>query len=102
MPSTQLNGFAVVGASLVCDPGRASPCHARPRHIITARPFSPSDMRTWSFRLAILDGALFAVIIALLSAWMADVQFSAGIAGGLAAVVAMAYALVGGPGSATI
>ena len=51
--------------------------------------FSPSDMRTWSFRFALLDGAVFAVIFALLSTWMADSQFSAGVAGGLSAVVAM-------------
>ena len=59
------------------------------RHGAVAPTFNPSDMRTWSFRFAILDGAVFAVIFALLSAWMADSQFSAGVAGGLAAIVAM-------------
>jgi hypothetical protein len=54
--------------------------------------FSPSDMRTWSLRFALVDGAVFAVTFALLSAWMADSQFSAGVAGGLAALVAMGLA----------
>jgi hypothetical protein len=51
--------------------------------------FSPSDMRTWSLRFALFDRAVFAVTFALLSAWMADSQFSAGVAGGLAALVAI-------------
>jgi hypothetical protein len=60
------------------------------RGVTRAAPsFNPSDMRTWSLRFALLDGVVFAVTFALLSAWMADSQFSAGIAGGLAAVVAM-------------
>jgi|ERR1700704_921098 hypothetical protein len=54
-----------------------------------AASFSPSDMRTWPLRFALLDGAAFAVTFALLSTWMADSQFSTGIAGGLAALVAM-------------
>jgi hypothetical protein len=59
------------------------------RHDTSAQAFSPSDMRTWSLRFALVDGAVFAVTFALLSAWMADSQFSAGLAGGLAALVAM-------------
>jgi hypothetical protein len=46
-------------------------------------------MRTWPLRFALLDEAAFAVTFALLSTWMADSQFSTGIAGGLAALVAM-------------
>jgi hypothetical protein len=61
----------------------------RRRHDTLAPSFSPSDMRTWSLRFALFDGAVFAVTFALLSAWMADSQFSAGVAGGLAALVAM-------------
>jgi ABC-type uncharacterized transport system permease subunit len=61
----------------------------RRRHDTIAPSFSPSDMRTWSLRFALFDGAVFAVTFALLSAWMADSQFSAGVAGGLAALVAM-------------
>ena len=61
----------------------------RRRHNTLAPAFSPSDMRTWPLRFALLDGAVFAVTFALLSAWMADSQFSAGVAGGLAALVAM-------------
>jgi hypothetical protein len=59
------------------------------RHGTFAPPFSPSDMRTWSLRFALVDGAVFAITFALLSAWMADSEFSAGVAGGLAALVAM-------------
>jgi len=59
------------------------------RHDTFAPAFSPSDMRTWSLRFALLDGAVFAITFALLSAWMADSEFSAGVAGGLAALVAM-------------
>ena len=54
-----------------------------------AASFSPSDMRTWPLRFALLDGAVFAVTFAVFSTWTADSQFSAGIAGGLAALVAM-------------
>ena len=61
----------------------------RRRHNTLAPAFSPSDMRTWPLRFALLDGAVFAVTFALLSALMADSQFSAGVAGGLAALVAM-------------
>ena len=61
----------------------------RRRHDTTAPAFSPSDMRTWPLRFALVDGAIFAVTFALFSAWMADSQFSAGVAGGLAALVAL-------------
>lgn len=61
----------------------------RRRHNALAPAFSPSDMRTWSLRFALLDGAVFAATFALLSTWMADSQFSAGVAGGLAGLVAM-------------
>jgi hypothetical protein len=61
----------------------------RRRHGPLAPSFNPSDMRTWSLPFAQFDGAVFAVTFALLSAWMADSQFSAGVAGGLAALVAM-------------
>ena len=52
--------------------------------------FNPSDMRTWPLRFALLDGAVFAVSFALASTLMADSTFSAGVSGGLAAIVAMA------------
>jgi hypothetical protein len=61
----------------------------RRRHNTFVPAFSPSDMRTWSLRFALVDGAVFGLTFALLSAWMADSQFSAGVAGGLAALVAM-------------
>jgi hypothetical protein len=59
------------------------------RHDTFAPAFSPSDMRTWSLRFALVDGAVFAFTFALLSAWMPDSQFSAGVAGGFSALVAM-------------
>lgn len=60
------------------------------RRRATSNPaFSPSDMRPWSLRFALLDGVVFALIFAVLSTWLSDSQFSPGIAGGIAAVVAM-------------
>jgi len=61
----------------------------RRRHAAGAPAFSPSDMRTWSLPFALLDGAVFSVAFGLLSTWMADSQFSSGVAGGLAALLAM-------------
>jgi len=61
----------------------------RRRHADGAPAFSPSDMRTWSLPFALLDGAVFAAAFGLLSTWMADSQFSSGVAGGLAALLAM-------------
>jgi hypothetical protein len=46
-------------------------------------------MRTWSLRFTLLGGAVFATTFALLSTAMADSQFSAGVAGGFAALVAV-------------
>lgn len=51
--------------------------------------FSATDMRTWPLRFAMLDGAVFAISFALFSALMAGSAFSAGVSGGLAAIVAM-------------
>jgi len=51
--------------------------------------FNPSNMRTWSIRFALIDGAVFAIVFALVSALMADNQLSAGVAGALAAIVAI-------------
>src|SRR5438105_13217599 len=62
----------------------------RRRQSASAPTFSPSDMRTWSLRFALLDGAVFAITFALLSTWMAASAFSVGVSGGLAAIVAMA------------
>jgi hypothetical protein len=54
-----------------------------------AQIYSPHDLRTWSLRFALLGGAVFATTFALFSTVMADSQFSAGVAGGLAALVAV-------------
>jgi small-conductance mechanosensitive channel len=62
----------------------------RRRQSASAPAFSPSDMRTWSLRFALLDGAVFAITFAVLSTWMADSAFSVRVSGGLAAIVAMA------------
>jgi hypothetical protein len=48
-----------------------------------------SDMRTWSLRFALADAAVFALIYALASAWMGEGDWSAGVAGGISAVVAI-------------
>jgi hypothetical protein len=54
-----------------------------------ATSFNPSDIRTWSMRFALLDGSVFAIVFAFLSASLAKSQLSAGVAGGGAALVAM-------------
>jgi hypothetical protein len=51
--------------------------------------FNPSDIRTWPLGFALLDGTVFAGTFALLSTWIAGSEFSAGVAGGVAALVAM-------------
>jgi len=51
--------------------------------------FNPSDMRTWSLRFSLIDGAAFAFAFALLSAAMVESPFSAGVAGGVSALVAL-------------
>lgn len=61
----------------------------RRRFAAGAPVFNPSDIRTWPLGFALLDGTVFAATFALLSTWMAESQFSAGVAGGLAALVAM-------------
>jgi hypothetical protein len=61
----------------------------RRRFAAGAPVFNPSDIRTWPLGFALLDGTVFAGTFALLSAWMAGSEFSAGVAGGIAALVAM-------------
>jgi hypothetical protein len=52
-------------------------------------PIDVSDMRTWSLRFALTDAAVFALIYALVSAWMGEGDWSAGVAGGISAMVAI-------------
>ncbi len=60
------------------------------RHFAAAAAsFSSSDLPTWPLRFAVLDGCVFAIVFAIVSALMADSQFGAGVAGGLAAIVAI-------------
>ena len=52
-------------------------------------PFSGQDMRTWPLRYAVAEAALFAVIFAAVSAALGESEFSAAIAGGAAALIAI-------------
>jgi hypothetical protein len=61
----------------------------RRRLATSASSFTPSDMRTWSLRFSLIDGAVFAFAFALLSAVMVESPFSAGVAGGVSALVAL-------------
>jgi|GEM_PF-2414590 len=62
----------------------------RRHHAGGAPPFSAADMRTWTLRFSLLEGAVFAVAFALLSALTAESTLSAGVAGGLAVLIALA------------
>lgn len=61
----------------------------RRRFVENPPAFSAIDMRTWPLRFALLDGAAFAGSFALFSTVLAESSFSAGVSGGLAAIVAM-------------
>jgi hydrogenase/urease accessory protein HupE len=52
-------------------------------------PIDPADMRTWSLGFALADAAVFALIYALVSAWIGQGDWSAAVAGGVSAVVAL-------------
>jgi len=52
-------------------------------------PVDPADMRTWSLGFALADAAVFALIYALVSAWIGQGDWSAAVAGGTSAVVAL-------------
>ena len=51
-------------------------------------PIEASNMRTWPLPYLLADAALFAVIFALVAAWLGEGEWTAGIAGGIAALVA--------------
>lgn len=52
-------------------------------------PFNAADMRTWPLRFALVDAAIFATVFAAVSAALAGNELSAGVAGGVSALVAI-------------
>ncbi len=52
-------------------------------------PLDPKNMRTWPLSFVLADAALFAVIFALVAAWMGEGDWSAAVAGGVAALIAI-------------
>ncbi len=52
-------------------------------------PLEPKNMRTWPLRFVLADAALFAVIFAFVAAWMGEGDWTAGVAGGVAALIAI-------------
>jgi hypothetical protein len=52
-------------------------------------PVDAADMRTWPLGFALADAAVFALIYAVVSAWMGQGDWSAGVAGGISAIVAI-------------
>jgi hydrogenase/urease accessory protein HupE len=48
-----------------------------------------ADMRTWSLGFALADATVFALIYALVLAWIGDGDWSAAVAGGASAIVAV-------------
>ena len=57
--------------------------------VTPATPLNPRDMRSWPLSFVLADSALFAVIFAVVVAWLGQGEWSAAIAGGAAAVVAI-------------
>jgi hypothetical protein len=54
--------------------------------------FSAADMRTWPLSFVLIDAAIFALIFAVISASMGEGRYSAAVAGGISALVAMGFA----------
>ncbi len=54
-------------------------------------PLEPANMRTWPLPFVLADAALFAVIFAFVAAWMGEGEWSAAVAGGVAAVIAVGF-----------
>jgi hypothetical protein len=52
-------------------------------------PFEGGNMRTWPLPFALIDAALFALTFAIIIVAMGESDWSAGIAGGASAVVAI-------------
>ncbi len=55
-------------------------------------PFNAGDMRTWPLRFALIDGAIFALILAMVLASIPDSPYASAVAGGVAALFSMAIA----------
>lgn len=55
----------------------------------TDTPFTRADLRTWPLRYVLADAALFAVVYAIVIAWLGDGDASTPIAGALAAATAI-------------
>ena len=52
-------------------------------------PLEPANMRTWPLSFLPADAALFAVIFAFVAAWLGEGDWTAAIAGGVAALIAV-------------
>jgi hypothetical protein len=57
--------------------------------ITPGAPIEPSNLRTWPLSYLLADAALFAVIFAFVAAWLGEGEWTAAIAGGIAALVAV-------------
>lgn len=52
-------------------------------------PIEPSNLRTWPLSYLLADAALFAVVFAFVAAWLGEGEWTAAIAGGIAALIAV-------------
>jgi len=52
-------------------------------------PLNPTNLRTWPLSFVLADAALFALVFAFVAAWMGEGNWSAGVAGGVAALIAI-------------
>ena len=59
--------------------------------VTPAAPLNPRDMRSWPLRYVLADLALFAVVFALVVVWIGEGEWSAAIAGGVAAMIAIGF-----------
>ena len=57
--------------------------------VTAATPLNPRDMRSWPLSYVLADAALFAVVFAFVVAWMGQGEWSAAVAGGVAAIIAV-------------
>jgi hypothetical protein len=57
--------------------------------VATGAPFDARDMRTWPLRFALIEAALFALTFAIVIVVMGEGAWSAAVAGGVSAIVAV-------------